>query len=94
VDHQVRDWWTKYKSQGKNLQQTTNSDGGASGSRYSSANPWKEPPKAPFKKRLEMSGVQDYERHLVNSHSAHRRGWFDFHPGHVCAVEADCDTEA
>ena len=27
------------------------------------------------------AGIQDYERHLANSHSPHRRRWFDFHLG-------------
>jgi len=46
----------------------------------------------------QMIEAQDYERHLENrnvnqvnhlagSHTAHRCGWFDFHPGHLCAVD-------
>jgi hypothetical protein len=34
-----------------------------------------------------MIGAQGYERHLAGAHTAHRRGWFDFHPGHLCAVD-------
>ncbi len=45
-----------------------------------------------------MIEAQGYERrlanrlvekvnHLAGSHTAHRCGWFDFHLGHLCAVD-------
>ena len=45
-----------------------------------------------------MIEAQDYERrlanrlvdqvnHLAGSHSAHRRGWFDYHLDHLCVVD-------
>ncbi len=60
------------------LSRAVYSDGDVPDSRYSSANPMQEPPKARRHKK---------KREIISSHTAYRCRWFEFHPGRLCAID-------